>query len=482
MLKLTVTSVPAAMLPVPVTVDWTTPCSAVTISLDVRAELVGAPISVHREHGDDDRHDPQRVEKPGPRWSIPAAVHGSGNPLPGGGQADRAVSMRRSRCLSVVAPPVSALRKRSCGPLRNDRDAHLRKRRQLDSDLEPAGRRRLGSRSCRRAPRPPSARSKARGRTRRRRDPGAGTARSASRRRRGRSGARRWRRSGSTRPPTVRVETRRYPPGSLCWMPLSTRFAIIRSSSAGSPRVQAGSRSSRTSTSASLARARRSVMQSAASAARSAGSSRPVAASLRASISSPSISRSHRSTVSRTASPIRRSSSTVASGSASDTSTSVRMIASGVRSSCEALATKCRWLRERPVEPGEHPVERVGQLLELVGRALQADPLAQVLARHPARGRGDVAERTQRASRQQPAGRHRDDRHRAERDHVLDQQPVQRFGCAAGPGRPRRSVRRSSPGRTRAGVRTNAWRQQPEPDAARRGSPRRWFRLWRTSS
>ena len=44
MLKLTVTSVPAATLPVPVTVDCTTPCSAVTICVDVRAELVGGPI------------------------------------------------------------------------------------------------------------------------------------------------------------------------------------------------------------------------------------------------------------------------------------------------------------------------------------------------------------------------------------------------------------------------------------------------------
>ncbi len=45
MLKLTLTSVPAATLPLPVTVDWTTPCSAVTISFEVRAELVGGPIS-----------------------------------------------------------------------------------------------------------------------------------------------------------------------------------------------------------------------------------------------------------------------------------------------------------------------------------------------------------------------------------------------------------------------------------------------------
>jgi hypothetical protein len=33
------------MLPLPVTLDWTTPCSAVTVSFDVRAELVGGPIS-----------------------------------------------------------------------------------------------------------------------------------------------------------------------------------------------------------------------------------------------------------------------------------------------------------------------------------------------------------------------------------------------------------------------------------------------------
>jgi hypothetical protein len=32
------------MLPVPVTVDWTTPLSAVTIWVEVRAELVGGPI------------------------------------------------------------------------------------------------------------------------------------------------------------------------------------------------------------------------------------------------------------------------------------------------------------------------------------------------------------------------------------------------------------------------------------------------------
>ena len=45
MLKFTATSVPAAMFPLPVTVDCTTPCSAVTISLELLAELVGGPIS-----------------------------------------------------------------------------------------------------------------------------------------------------------------------------------------------------------------------------------------------------------------------------------------------------------------------------------------------------------------------------------------------------------------------------------------------------
>jgi isopropylmalate/homocitrate/citramalate synthase len=45
-LKLTVSSVPAATFPLPDTVDCTTPWSAVTTSREVRAELVGAPISV----------------------------------------------------------------------------------------------------------------------------------------------------------------------------------------------------------------------------------------------------------------------------------------------------------------------------------------------------------------------------------------------------------------------------------------------------
>jgi hypothetical protein len=45
-LKFTLTSVPAAMFPLPVTVDWTTPCPAVRTSREVRAELVGGPIWV----------------------------------------------------------------------------------------------------------------------------------------------------------------------------------------------------------------------------------------------------------------------------------------------------------------------------------------------------------------------------------------------------------------------------------------------------
>lgn len=44
--KFTFSSAPAWTLPVPETVDWTTPFSAVTICVDVRAELVGAPIWV----------------------------------------------------------------------------------------------------------------------------------------------------------------------------------------------------------------------------------------------------------------------------------------------------------------------------------------------------------------------------------------------------------------------------------------------------
>jgi hypothetical protein len=44
-LKLASTSVPGSMLPLPETVDCTTPFSAVTISREVRPELVGGPIS-----------------------------------------------------------------------------------------------------------------------------------------------------------------------------------------------------------------------------------------------------------------------------------------------------------------------------------------------------------------------------------------------------------------------------------------------------
>jgi hypothetical protein len=44
--KLAPTSVPAWTFPVPDTVDWMTPFSAVTVCLAVRAELVGTPISV----------------------------------------------------------------------------------------------------------------------------------------------------------------------------------------------------------------------------------------------------------------------------------------------------------------------------------------------------------------------------------------------------------------------------------------------------
>jgi hypothetical protein len=42
--KFTLRSLPAWTFPVPDTVDWTTPFAAVTICVDVRAELVGGPI------------------------------------------------------------------------------------------------------------------------------------------------------------------------------------------------------------------------------------------------------------------------------------------------------------------------------------------------------------------------------------------------------------------------------------------------------
>ena len=164
-----------------------------------------------------------------------------------------------------------------------------------------------------------------------------------------------WAISGSIRGPPLRtpistvasvwrVRTAIHPFDTLCRIALSSRLPIIRSSSAGSPRTTAGSRSTLIPTCASWARARRSVTQSPASEPRSTGSARRSADSLRASSSRLSISRSLRSTVSRTASPIARSSLALASESASATSISVRMIASGVRSSWDALATKCRWL------------------------------------------------------------------------------------------------------------------------------------------
>jgi hypothetical protein len=41
--KFTLTSAPGSTLPVPVTLDWTMPFCAVTICVEVRAELVGGP-------------------------------------------------------------------------------------------------------------------------------------------------------------------------------------------------------------------------------------------------------------------------------------------------------------------------------------------------------------------------------------------------------------------------------------------------------
>jgi hypothetical protein len=42
--KSTSRSAPASTLPLPETVDWTMPFSAVTVCVEVRAELVGGPI------------------------------------------------------------------------------------------------------------------------------------------------------------------------------------------------------------------------------------------------------------------------------------------------------------------------------------------------------------------------------------------------------------------------------------------------------
>jgi hypothetical protein len=44
--KLTAWSTPGSTLPLPETVVWTTPFAAVTVSFEVRAELVGVPSSV----------------------------------------------------------------------------------------------------------------------------------------------------------------------------------------------------------------------------------------------------------------------------------------------------------------------------------------------------------------------------------------------------------------------------------------------------
>jgi hypothetical protein len=82
--------------------------------------------------------------------------------------------------------------------------------------------------------------------------------------------------------------------------------------------------------------------------------------------------------------------------------------------------------RERGVKPAEHPVECVRQLLQLVCRPRERDPLSEVLPGHAAGRGGDLAQWPQRPSGKPPARADSDHRHHAEREQVLDHQPVQR--------------------------------------------------------
>ena len=154
----------------------------------------------------------------------------------------RRLVMLRSRCLCVVATPVSALRKHSCGLLRltvtltrGSAGSSIR----TSSPPSPAAR----SSTCRRGPRRPSARSRARARTRRRCGSDVETARSVPATSAGSIRAAVGHGHQTSPFSTSSVDTRRTPPGWLCRMPFSTRLASIRSSSAESPRATAGSRS-----------------------------------------------------------------------------------------------------------------------------------------------------------------------------------------------------------------------------------------------
>ena len=185
---------------------------------------------------------------------------------------------------------------------------------------------------------------------------------------------------------------------------LSIRFAMSRSTSAGSPVVGAGSSSVDQLEPAALdLRLRAASSARPASNARSSGSRRSSPRSLLASVSSASSSRSCSRPVASSSSQVARSCSTLASGSASATWSSVRSTVSGVRSSCDAFATNRRWASNERLEPSEQVVERVAELLELVVGSGQREPLMKVAGRDRPRGRGDLAQRAQHPPGDEPA-------------------------------------------------------------------------------
>ena len=68
MAKFTSSSVPAATLPVPETVVWTTPSAALTTSVSVRAELLGVPTCGTAEPPR--RHETKKHQGDGPPPSL----------------------------------------------------------------------------------------------------------------------------------------------------------------------------------------------------------------------------------------------------------------------------------------------------------------------------------------------------------------------------------------------------------------------------
>jgi hypothetical protein len=76
-------------------------------------------------------------------------------------------------------------------------------------------------------------------------------------------------------------------------------------------------------------------------------------------------------------------------------------------------------------EPCQEPVDRVGEILQLITRALQGEPLVQVVLRNAPRRRGDLSQRPQHAAGDEPAEPDRDERHDRQRDPGLEQQLVE---------------------------------------------------------